>query len=123
MVTLMSDILKIFMIDDYVDLNVKNFDNINIRDSTNYKEITDLLLSEKLTDYLKDCEKNQMLTSQEVKSCLINCRIILVESCCKLLEKFDYDQKWLPLVQLFNPENALSEDFHESHNSLIDIFD
>lgn len=71
-------------------------------------------LSQRLYDFLADCKKDEKLSDDEIHFCLVNCRIILIESCIKLQQKFEYDQNWIPFLKIFDPENALDPNFHKS---------
>lgn len=123
MVVLIAEVLKIFMDDDYVEENSNDITAIDIKNSNRYKPLEEMGLSQRLWDLLNECQSNESMNADERKSCLTNCRLILVESCSMLQEKFEYDQKWLPLLRFFNPENALNKDFHKLERSLDKVFE
>lgn len=124
MVSLLKEILKMYMVDEYIDsYSDNNFSNIDPTNAKQYRPLKQMLLPQESWDFLDHCEENQLLTHDEIDSALKNCRIIMLEVCKKLKEKFDYEQEWIKVLKFFHPENAVSETFHAENPTLNDVFD
>lgn len=100
MVGLFDNILKIFLKNEYIDNNLKDLEDIDVRDSSNFEELKNMGLSQRLYNFFANCKKDEKLNDDEIHSCLVNCRIILTESCVKLQQKFDFDQNWIPFLKI-----------------------
>lgn len=119
---LINEILKMYLKDDYVDQEFDDIANFDLKISSQFKPLSDMLLGENALEHLKKCRKEKLITEKEIVDCLVNSRLILIEACSSLKYKFDYEQDWLSHLKFFNPDNTLSEDFHRNNPSIIDIF-
>lgn len=122
MQSLLMDILKMYMVDEYVERHctVENIQNIDVNDSSYFRPLQEILLHENVRTHLRHCEENNLLDKEEIRTCLIR---ILIEAGKKLIEKFDNQQTWLPLLKFFHPRNAQSEIFHAEHPTIDAILD
>lgn len=63
------------------------------------------------------------LTEEQKDEILTNCRSFMITVCFQLQSRLTFDQPWVDVRNYFHPSNALSQEFHRTHEDLDTVFE
>lgn len=122
MIKLLVDLFKTFMIGSYIDnIADKDLCKVDPKMKSKREPLALVFLNTNVSDFIaENREKN--LNNSAIEDFLRNCRDMVITACSQLLRRYEYDQSHLPFIKYFNPQNALSENFHVENPTLEDLY-